>query len=231
MSNTFKLLEDRHHVIHYKEEVPPKEVVDKALWEAWKTSPSKNNAMPWKVFVMGPEHKEEKIKVWRMIRGNHVDREKLAVEEGEATKTEGGWEGKQNPFYEHIKTGAYLFAIHAKPRQPNPFYEQQVKEGMYFDQAWESQINKFIDTSAVEVGMFIQNLSSFLLEKNIDVSYTSCFYRDIKKWHNIGLNYAEYRPIILMTCGYAKTYRKDSITNFAKREDKKPEFKEIVKWI
>ncbi len=47
MSNTFKLLEDRHHVVHYKEEVPPKEVVDKALWEAWKTSPSKNNAMPW----------------------------------------------------------------------------------------------------------------------------------------------------------------------------------------
>jgi len=231
MSNTFKLLEDRHHVIHYKEEVPPKEVVDKALWEAWKTSPSINNAMPWKVFVMGPEHKEEKIKVWRIIRGNHVDREKLAVEEGEANKTEGGWKGKQNPFYEHIKTGAYLFAIHAKPRQPNPFYEQQVKEGMYFDQAWESQINKFIDTSAVEVGMFIQNLSSYLLEKNIDVSYTSCFYRDIKKWHDIGLNYAEYRPIILMTCGYGKSYRKDTISSFAKREDKKPEFKEIVKWI
>ena len=52
---------------------------------------------------------------------------------------------------------------------------------MYFDQAWESQIDKFIDTSAVEVGMFIQNLSSYLLEKDIDVSYTSCFYRDIKK--------------------------------------------------
>ena len=39
----FELLEDRHHVVHYKEEVPPKEVVDKALWEAWKTSPSKLN--------------------------------------------------------------------------------------------------------------------------------------------------------------------------------------------
>ena len=102
---------------------------------------------------------------------------------------------------------------------------------MYFDQAWESQIDKFIDTSAVEVGMFIQNLSSYLLEKNIDVSYTSCFYRDIKKWHNIGLNYAEYRPIILMTCGYAKEYRKDTMSPFAKKEDKKPEKEEIIKWI
>ena len=208
MSNTFKLLEDRHHVVHYKEEVPPKEVVDKALWEAWKTSPSKNNAMPWKVFVMGPEHKEEKIKVWHMVRGNHVDREILAVKEGEATKTEGGWEG-----------------------QPNPFYQQQVNEGMYFDQAWESQIDKFIDTSAVEVGMFIQNLSSYLLEKDIDVSYTSCFYRDIKKWHDIGLNYAEYRPIILMTCGYAKYYRKDSIGIPLIEQDKKPNKEEIIKWI
>ena len=204
----FELLEDRHHVVHYKEEVPPKEVVDKALWEAWKTSPSKNNAMPWKVFVMGPEHKEEKIKVWHMVRGNHVDREILAVKEGEATQTEGGWEG-----------------------QPNPFYQQQVNEGMYFDQAWESQIDKFIDTSAVEVGMFIQNLSSYLLEKDIDVSYTSCFYRDIKKWHNIGLNYAEYRPIILMTCGYAKYYRKDSIGIPLIEQDKKPNKEEIIKWI
>ena len=62
MSNTFKLLEDRHHVVHYKEEVPPKEVVDKTLWEEPKTSPSKNNAMFLKVFVMETEHKEEKLK-------------------------------------------------------------------------------------------------------------------------------------------------------------------------
>ena len=43
------------------------------------------------------------------------------------------------------------------------------------------RVDNFIDTSAIEVVMFLQNLSTYLLEKDIDVSYTSCFFRDIKK--------------------------------------------------
>ena len=34
-----------------------------------------------------------------------------------------------------------------------------------------------------------------------------------------------------MTCGYGKDYRKDTISPFAKKEDKKPEKEEIIKWI
>lgn len=229
MSKTFELLENRHHVKEYTDEIPDKKKIEKALWQAWKTSPSKNNAMPWKVFVYGPDKKEEKIKVWHMVHKNHVSREEQAVREGEATITEGG---KPNPFYEHIKENPYLFCIHAQPREPNAFYKKQVEKGMYFDQAWASQVNNFIDTSAVEVGMFIQNLSNYLLEQQIDVSYTSCFFRDIKKWKDIGLSDADYRPIMLMSCGYHKVFRKDILKEWGReKEDIKPEFEEIVKWI
>ena len=69
--STFDLLEKRHHVRYYKDKVPPKEKIEFALWQAWKTTPSKNNAMPYKVIVYGPEHKEEKIKVWNMVLQNH----------------------------------------------------------------------------------------------------------------------------------------------------------------
>ena len=44
----------------------------------------------------------------------------------------------------------------------------------------QKRVDNFIDTSAIEVGMFLQNLTTYLLEKKIDVSYTSCFFRDIK---------------------------------------------------
>ena len=226
--STFDLLEKRHHVRTYKDKVPSKDKIEFALWQAWKTTPSKNNAMPYKVIVYGPEHKEEKAKAWKMCAENHKDAEKRAVQRGEATKTEGG---KPNPYYEHIKLNPYLFCIHAQPREPNNFYKRRVELGMFFDQAWPSRVNKFIDTTAVEVGMFIQNLSSYLLEQNIDVSYTSCFGRDIKKWHDMGLKDADYRPIVLMSAGYSEVYRYKLKTSMYKGvEDIKPEYEEIIKW-
>ena len=49
--NTFDLLETRHHVKKYSDKIPPRDIIEKVLWKTWKTTPSKNNAMPWKVFV------------------------------------------------------------------------------------------------------------------------------------------------------------------------------------
>ncbi|WP_438964646.1 nitroreductase family protein [Winogradskyella sp.] len=226
--NTFDLLESRHHVFKYNDEIPPKELVEDALWKAWKTTPSKNNAMPYKVFVYGPEHKSEKVKVWEMVYSNHKDAEIRAVERGQATRTE---DGKVNPYYEHIKHNPYLFCIHAEPREPNEFYRRQVELGMFFDQAWPERIDDFIDTTAVEVGMFAQNLSSYLLEKQIDVSYTSCFRREIKYWHQVGLTHSDYRPVMLISAGYCKTYRKDVPYIKNGLPDIKPEHDEMIKWI
>mgnify|MGYP003876881967 CR=1 FL=1 len=107
--NYFDVLENkRKHVFRYTDRIPDKEIIEDCLYKAWKTTPSKNNAMPYKVIVYGPEHKEEKVKAWKMCAENHKDAEKRAVQRGEATKTEGG---KPNPFYEHIKHNSYLFCI------------------------------------------------------------------------------------------------------------------------
>ena len=230
--NTFDLLHKRHHVRRYSDKIPPKEMIENALYKAWKTTPSKNNAMPYKVFVYGPEHKEKKKAIHAMIHGNHDDAEHRAIERGQGDKTEGG---APKPFYEHMMYNPYCVCIHAQPREPNDFYKFQVKRGMFFDQAWPERVENFIDTSAIEVGMFLQNLSTYLLEQGIDISYTSCFFRDIKKWHEAGLTEAEYRPICLMSIGYSKLYRKDDpyVKSAAKfnRSDIKPEYKDMVKWV
>ena len=104
---------------------------------------------------------------------------------------------------------------------------------MFFDQAYPQHINKIVDSVATEVGLFCANLTIYLLEKNIDVSYNNCFIRDFKQWQDIGLNYTDYRCIFLMTAGYAEEYRRDDIkkTSLALYKDLKPEFDEIVKWI
>ena len=48
----FNLLEEkRKHVKKYSAKVPDKELIEQALWKAWKTSPSKNNMMAYSVHV------------------------------------------------------------------------------------------------------------------------------------------------------------------------------------
>ena len=226
---TFDLLEKRHHVVKYiKGKIPPKQHIETALWKAWKTTPSKNNAVPYKVFVYGPKKHKEKELVHKMVFENHKQAERNAVKRGEATRTEGGI---PNPYYEHIKYNPYLFCIHSQTREPNKFYKEAVEEGMFFDQAWTSQVDHYVDTAAVEVGMFIQNFSTYLLEQDIDVSYTSCFFRDIKKWHEVGLKDAEFRPIVLMSAGYKQIYRNEILRKKNQlQDDRKPEIDEVVQW-
>ena len=60
--STFDLLEKRRHVRTYKtDKHPPKELIEKLLWKTWKTTPSKNNFMPYNVHVLGPDKANEKV--------------------------------------------------------------------------------------------------------------------------------------------------------------------------
>ena len=100
MSKTFETLEKRGHVRRYSDKVPPKELIDKALWQAWKTSPSKNNAMAYKVFVFGPEQTAIKEKIWNLCVKNNARTENDAVDRGENHIRRGT---QANPYYEHIR--------------------------------------------------------------------------------------------------------------------------------
>ena len=46
----------------YSDKKVDRELVEQALYKAWKTTPSKNNAMAYQALVWGPDKKEEKIK-------------------------------------------------------------------------------------------------------------------------------------------------------------------------
>lgn len=52
--STFDLLEKRRHVRKYRtDKHPPYELIEKLLWKTWKTTPSKNNFMPYNCHVLG----------------------------------------------------------------------------------------------------------------------------------------------------------------------------------
>ena len=227
---TFDLLEKRHHVVKYiKGKIPPKQHIETALWKAWKTTPSKNNAVPYKVFVYGPKKHKEKELVHKMVFENHKQAERNAVKRGEATRTEGGI---PNPYYEHIKYNPYLITIHSRLATPNRFYAKKVEEGHFYDQAYENYIERIVDSVAAEVGIFAANLTNYLLEEDLDMSYNSCFKRNVKEWHKVGLDMIKHRPILMMTIGYAERYRIQDLKDRGIEDwDIKPPTRDIIKWI
>jgi len=231
--NHFELLETkRKHVRKYSDKIPDKKIIDDALWKAWKTSPSKNNAMAYEVLVWGPDKQIHKEAIHRFCVKSHKKAEDRAVADEklpEITKTQGG---VPNPYYEHIKYNPYLLTIHSRVAKPNRFYIEKIKEGHFYDQGYESYIEKIVDSVSVEVGIFAANLTNYLLESGLDISYNSCFQRDVKSWHDIGLYQVKTRPILMMSVGYGIRYKRDDLKEWGKLTwDIKPEIDEIIRWI
>ena len=227
----FDLIEKkRRHVRSYKPDIPPKEIVDECLWKAWKTSPSKNNFMAYSVDVYGPDKVKEKEVIWNFALQNHIRAEERAVENGFAEFTQ---KGEPNPFYEHIKYNPYLVVWHSRVcDKANPFYEYQIRKGHFADQMYEECVNKIVDSVAIDVGLFASNLTAALLSHDIDVSYNSCFIRDPEQWRLAGLKHVKYRPILMMSFGYAEKYRHECLKEWGfEGWDVKPEIDQIVKWI
>jgi len=228
--NYYELLETkRRHVKIYDNKVPPKSIIANALWKAWKTSPSKNNAMAYQALVWGPDKILEKEAIHSLCVESHKGAEERGVKRRLATITQ---KGKPNPYYEHIKLNPYLITIHSRVSKPNRYYEEKIKEGHFYDQGFEKYIELIIDSVSVEVGLFLANLTVYLLEAGLDISYNSCFVREVEGWHKVGLNYVKTRPISMITCGYAERYRRQDLKESGKEVwDIKPDVNDIIKWI
>ena len=85
---------------------------------------------------------------------------------------------------------------------------------------------------SVEVGMFASNLGYYLLEEGLDISYNSCFRRNVEEWHEVGLHNVKTRPITMISCGYAERYREEDLKQMGKLEwDRKPILQDIVEWM
>ena len=185
--------------------------------------------MAYQALIWGPDKDLHKEAIHSLCVKSHKDAEDRAVEGGLAVITQGGVE---NPYYAHVKNNPYLITIHSRVSTPNKFYQRQVDEGHFYDQGFESHIEKIIDSVSVEVGIFAANLTNYLLESGVDMSYNSCFRRDVKSWHDVGLKMVKTRPILMISVGYAERYRKEDLIDWKmEKDDIKPNSDDIIKWI
>ena len=226
--NTFDLLETkRKQVFNYSDKIPDKAIIEDALYKAWKTTPSKNNAMAYEVVVWGPDKQSEKQTIYNLTQKSCIEKEKQGLYEGLSVSVSTG-----NKYFEHIRTNPYMFTFHQRLATPNEYHKESIeKKGMFFDQAHKSHMSKIIDSVAVEVGLFAQILTNNLLEKGLDVSYNSCFTREVKYWQKWGLTNITTRPILMLSCGYGEVYRRNHMGSAAHKTDVKPEQQDVITWV
>lgn len=237
----YDLYETRHHVMEYAAEPVDHDLLKDLLWKAWKITPSKSNAMPYNVNVLGPKDQVEKNKIYDKVAGNHkfYDEVGLDYDTKANPKMKKEYKFKVNPSYAHVKNNSHLliFSSRVVP-EPNKFYQTTIwREGHFFEQCEENEVTNIAESVSVECGFFAAYLTGLCREQGIDVSYTACLPKDIDKWKNTPyLWYNDEKQIakihLIMSIGYAEKYRYEwLIENRRTKDDIKPEFDEVVKFI
>lgn len=207
--------------MEYDEEadiIKKSDIVD-LLKKTWEITPSKNNLMPWQVFVIGPDNQNYKNIVYNICSKN----EDIANSVNEYKDND--YIKGRNPAYANIKSCQYLLIMTQRLSGPlNAYQQKQWDNGVFYDSYTEEGLADSENTICIECGIFGANFSALAIEKEIDTSYTLCFTGKIKYWKELPfIN----RPVtLLMTIGHGKKYRKDIIFN-----DPKPNFERIVKLI
>ena len=133
--DAYELLSKRNHIHKYeKDKIPPKELIDDLLYKTWKTTPSKNNFMPYHVNVLGPEHVDEKASITKKCMANkkEINEDKIpkhySKDHGDKWEEDGS-----NPSFIHINTAPYVLVFTQRICEPNPFYARAIRKG---DSRW-----------------------------------------------------------------------------------------------
>jgi len=185
--------------------LPNKKVVEDILAKAFKLTASKQNLYPYKVHILGPDNKDFKKVFYDIV--NHQP---------------GGlqnWNVAQAP-YCLIFTKRFV-------ANPDPEIYDRMNNGENYNVCDPKKYHKDNRSSAIEIGMFAKVLTTLVLEKNMDVSYTGCFpsYNDNKElWKK--LPFIDDTVIFSMQFGY-----RFSDYSFKRKKEKKPDINEVFNWV
>jgi hypothetical protein len=209
-------------------------LLDQALYNAWKNTPSKNNFMPYKVHVLKTNNAYEKELVYykcleneTKANGNHCsDLASLkAYEEKEYHSSK--------PNFYNIKSAHYILLFTQRVEdQLNDLQQRLIDKGFVYEQTFSSgpKYDASRYNALIEIGMFCSNFSNICLSLGIDISHTLCFPKDLKYWTEKEFNFLDSAPLLIMTAGIALKYRRDHL-DFTGIKDHKPNFDRIVNFL
>ena len=236
----FDTLERRHHVLKYKSETVPDELLKNLLYKAWKITPSKQNCMPYSVSVLGPDKQKEKNIIYgKVVNNNKFWQNKGLTKDTKANpKMESEYVFKLNPSYYHVVSNSHLLLFSQRVcEEPNRFYRRAIKEGHYLEQCELDEVDNIAESVSFEVGLFVSNLTALCIENGIDVSYNDCYPKNKHPWKDTPYLWYDKQEKVakvhgIMSIGYGSYYRHEWLKKINKsKDDIKPEVNEVIKWI
>lgn len=221
------------------EKIPDEHVINQCLYEAWETTPSKQQFMPYNVFVLGPGNQTIKNKLYlnALVREYKTNFTKWDVDENDLIAVETAFlKNRVPPQYLNFKTAPYVLIFSQRINNTaNPFNQQLVDRGWSFEQItddWaydESKPNRGKGLSMIEIGMFAHSFSNLCLRHNIDISFTRCLPMEMEWWSEF--NFLNTPPQLIMTAGYGTVDRRTFYNGIPHGSDHRPDFDQVVKFI
>lgn len=232
-------MKNYRYVLEYETNVDQNtdKIIKEALYNAWLNTPSKNNFMNYKVYVLGPDRYQTKQMLYlkslqneSRANGKPIDTYEEIIE---YEKTQYISQGK-SPQFANLKTAPYIIIF--TPRvctDLNPLQQHLVNIGFQYEQMAKSgpKRDNSVKNARIEIGMFSSNFATEVLSQGLDISHTLCFPGAKEAYPEPEFSFLEEHPILLMTAGKGKIYRRDMMlannTNTI-NPDPKPSFETIV---
>jgi hypothetical protein len=214
--SVFETYKKRRAVVEFdKSVVIPTGEIETMIARAWKVTPSKNNFMPYSIFVLGPEHQNYKDAIYQLCLSNET--------RIDGTDTALKYE-HQDPFYANILSCSHLLVFTLRLEdKPNIFQKSAMLRGCKFEATHESTLQSGYSTASLETGMFADVLGGLAIENGYDVSHILCFERDLSYWSN--MPFVTRTPLLLMPIGKAKRYKIPMASN------RRPNLDRIVNFV
>jgi len=141
--------------------VPSADLINELLLTTVKLVPSKQNMMPYKIHVLGPEHIKTKEILYTLASKQELPNDY----QKRLSKLNSGNTALFAP---------YVLLFEKRMPMPNRYLLQLIRRGHRCpecDPIWHWRFSKL---SAIEIGLFSSILTGLCLEKEISISYTQC---------------------------------------------------------
>ena len=223
------------------EKLPDPFIIKQSLYEAWASTPSKQQFMPYNIFVLGPNDKKVKEMIYykALVKEYQTNFPKWDVDVSDPLSVEREFLKRRSlPQYLNYKTAPYILICTQRVEdQINPFNKIQISNGFNFEQItreWQTdpkRKNRAQGLAMIEIGMFVQAFSNLCLKHNIDISHTRCLPTTMDFWTEPEFSFLENPPQLIMSAGFGKEYRRDFYPDLTHGMDYRPNFERIVKFI
>jgi hypothetical protein len=223
------------------EKLPDPFIIKQSLYEAWASTPSKQQFMPYNIFVLGPDDTKIKEMIYykALVKEYETNFPKWNVDVKDPVAVEAAFLSHRSwPQYLNYKTAPYILICTQRVEdQVNPFNKMQQLKGFNFEQTtreWQTdpkRKNRAQGLAMIEIGMFTQAFSNLCLKHNIDVSHTRCLPTTMDFWTEPEFSFLENPPQLILSAGFGKEYRRDFYPDLTHGMDYKPDFERIVKFI